>query len=41
MVQVRVSNGPYSYVARIPATNQALVQQIYQQVNYVRSLSVM
>jgi hypothetical protein len=41
VVQVRVSNGPYVYVSRIPVTNQALVQQIYQQVNYVRSLSLM
>jgi hypothetical protein len=41
VVQVRVSNGPYAYVSRIPVTNQALVQQVYQQVNYVRSLSVM
>jgi hypothetical protein len=41
VVQVRVSNGPYSYVTRIAVTNQALVQQVYQQVNYVRSLSAM
>jgi hypothetical protein len=41
VVQVRVSNGPYSYVARIPVSDQALVQHVYQQVNYVRSLSVM
>ncbi|HKT02011.1 MAG TPA: hypothetical protein VJT31_20990 [Rugosimonospora sp.] len=40
-VQVRVSNGPYTYVSRIPVTNQALVPHIYQQVNYVRSLSLM
>jgi hypothetical protein len=41
VVQVRVSNGPFVYVSRIPVTNQVLVQQVYQQVNYVRSLSVM
>jgi hypothetical protein len=41
VVQVRVSNGPYSYVSRIPVTNQALVQHVYQQVNYVRALSMM
>ncbi|MEN3306052.1 MAG: hypothetical protein V7603_2254 [Micromonosporaceae bacterium] len=41
VVQVRVSNGPFAYVSRIPVTDQAFVQRVYQQVNYVRSLSVM
>jgi hypothetical protein len=41
VVQVRVSNGPYGYVARIEVTDQALVQHVYQQVNYVTSLSFM
>ncbi|GIH20310.1 hypothetical protein Raf01_84820 [Rugosimonospora africana] len=41
VVQVHVSNGPYQYVARIPATQQNEVQYIYQQVNYVRSLATM
>ncbi len=41
VVQVRVSNGPFVYVSRIPVTNQVVVQQVYQQVNYVRSLSLM
>jgi hypothetical protein len=38
-VQVAVGNGPRQYVARIPVTNQPQVQQIHQQVNYVRSLA--
>jgi hypothetical protein len=40
VAQVRVSNGPFVHVARIPVTDQALVQHVYNQVNYVRSLSV-
>jgi hypothetical protein len=39
MVHVTVSSGQWQYVARIPVTNQAQVQYIYQQVNYVRSLA--
>ncbi|MDG4829093.1 hypothetical protein O7627_07215 [Solwaraspora sp. WMMD1047] len=38
-VQVTVGNGPRQYVARIPVTGQPQVQQIHQQVNYVRSLA--
>lgn len=40
VVQVRVNNGPFLYVARIPVTDQALVQHVNNQVNYVRSLSM-
>lgn len=40
VVQVRVNNGPFVYVSRIPVTDQALVQHVYNQVNYVRSLSM-
>jgi hypothetical protein len=40
-VQVQVSNGPHVYVTRLPVTSQLVVHQIYQQVNYVRSLSTM
>jgi hypothetical protein len=39
VVQVQVGNGPYLYVARLPADSQQYVQYIYQQVNYVRSLA--
>ncbi|GAA5182836.1 hypothetical protein GCM10023322_20640 [Rugosimonospora acidiphila] len=39
VVQVHVVNGPYQYVARIPASDQGQVQYVYQQVNYVRSLA--
>ncbi|WP_230394546.1 hypothetical protein [Plantactinospora alkalitolerans] len=38
-VQVTVTNGPRQYVARIPVTSEPQVQQIHQQVNYVRSLA--
>jgi hypothetical protein len=41
VVQVHVVNGPHQYVARIPAADQAQVQYLYQQVNYVRSLATM
>jgi hypothetical protein len=40
-VQVHVSNGPLGYVSRIVVNNQAYVQQVYAQVNYVRALSAM
>jgi hypothetical protein len=40
-VQVTVTNGARQYVARIPVTNQAQVQHIHQQVNYVRSLAAL
>lgn len=40
MVTVTVGNGPYMYVARLPALNQQHVQYLYQQVNYVRALSL-
>ncbi|MFE9954064.1 hypothetical protein [Micromonospora sp. NPDC005299] len=39
-VQVTVTNGGYQYVARIPVADQFQVQQINNQVNYARSLSV-
>ncbi|MFC6022503.1 hypothetical protein ACFP2T_40905 [Plantactinospora solaniradicis] len=38
-VQVTVTNGPRQYVARIPVASEPQVQQIHQQVNYVRSLA--
>lgn len=41
VVVVQVTNGPYQYASRIPVPSQVFVQHIYQQVNYVRSLSVM
>lgn len=39
-VQVTVINGGHQYVARIPVADQFQVQQINNQVNYARSLSV-
>lgn len=39
-VQVTVSSGGHQYVARIPVTDQFQVQQLNNQVNYARSLSV-
>jgi hypothetical protein len=41
VVQVSIKNGPHFYVARIPVTEQAQVQQIHQQVNYVRSVAAL
>jgi hypothetical protein len=41
VVNVHVTSGGQQYVARIPAGDQAQVQYIYQQVNYVRSLAGM
>jgi len=39
-VAVTITNGPAAYVARIPVTNPAQVQYIYNQVNYVRSIAL-
>jgi len=41
VVNVQVTSGGVQYLARIPATDPAQVQHIYQQVNYVRSLAGM
>jgi hypothetical protein len=41
VVLVQVNNGPHHYVSRVPVTNQAYVQHVYQQVNYVRSLAAL
>jgi hypothetical protein len=40
-VVVQVHSGPHHYVSRVPVTNQAYVQHVYQQVNYVRSLAAL
>jgi hypothetical protein len=40
-VQVHVSNGQLGYVSRIMVNNQAYVQQVYAQVNYVRALAAL
>ncbi len=39
-VTVTVSSGPMMYVARIGVGTQEQVQYVYNQVNYVRSLSL-
>ncbi|HEY7176687.1 MAG TPA: hypothetical protein VH442_17380 [Micromonosporaceae bacterium] len=39
-VTVTITNGPAAYVARIPVASPAQVQHIYNQVNYVRSISL-
>jgi hypothetical protein len=39
-VNVAVTNGGQQYVARIPVYNQQQVHHIYNQVNYVRSLTM-
>ena len=41
VVLVQVQNGAYHYVSRVPVNNQAYVQHVYAQVNYVRSLAAM
>jgi hypothetical protein len=41
VVNVHVTSGGVQYIARIPTSDQAHVQHIYQQVNYVRSLAGM
>jgi hypothetical protein len=41
VVNVHVTSGGAQYLARIPATDPAQVQHVYQQVNYVRSLAGM
>lgn len=38
-VDVTVINGSQQYTTRIPVTNQWQVQQVYQQVNYMRMLA--
>jgi hypothetical protein len=40
-VTVTISNGPAAYVARIPVANQGQVQNIYNQVNYIRSVALL
>jgi hypothetical protein len=40
-VQVTVTSGAHQYVARIPVTEQAQVQYVHQQVNYVRALAAL
>jgi hypothetical protein len=40
-VQIVVSNGPRQYVCRVPVSDQAQVQHLHQQVNYVRSLAAL
>ena len=41
VVLVQVRSHPYHYVSRVPVNNQAYVQHVYQQVNYVRSLAAL
>jgi hypothetical protein len=41
VVQVTVNSWAHQYVARLVVTDQSQVQQIQQQVNYVRSLAAL
>ena len=41
MIQVQVSYGPQVYTTRVVVNNQAFVQSVYAQVNYVRALAAM
>jgi hypothetical protein len=40
-VIVTISSGGHQYVSRVPVISQQQVQQIYGQVNYVRSLAAL
>jgi hypothetical protein len=40
-VIVTISSGDQQYVSRLPVVSQQQVQQIYGQVNYVRSLAAL
>jgi hypothetical protein len=40
VVQVTVSNGPFTYVARIPVYNQGQAQHVHNQVNYARAMAM-
>jgi hypothetical protein len=40
-VQITVTNGTRQYVTRLPVTDQAQINYIYQQINYVRSLAAL
>jgi hypothetical protein len=39
-IAVTVTNGPFTYVARIPVYNQAQAQQVHNQVNYARAMAM-
>ncbi len=38
-VMVSVDNGPHHYETRVPVSSRPLVERVYEQVNYVRSLA--
>ena len=40
VVQVTVTNGPFTYVARVPVYNHMNAQHVHNQVNYARSMSM-
>jgi hypothetical protein len=39
-IAVTVTNGPFTYVARIPVYNQAQAQHVHNQVNYARAMAM-
>jgi hypothetical protein len=40
VVQVTVTNGPFTYVARIPVYNHAQAHHVHNQVNYARAMAM-
>ena len=40
VVQVTVTNGPFTYVARVPVFDHMAAQHVHNQVNYVRALAM-
>jgi hypothetical protein len=39
-IAVTVTNGPFTYVARIPVYNQGQAQHVHNQVNYARAMAM-
>jgi hypothetical protein len=40
VVQVTVTNGPFTYVARIPVYDHGMAQHVHNQVNYARAMAM-
>ena len=40
VVQVTVTNGPFTYVARVPVYNHMNAQHVHNQVNYARAMAM-
>jgi hypothetical protein len=40
VVQVTVSNGPFTYAARVPVFNHMMAQDVHSRVNYARAIAM-